>query len=533
MGMANLLRRAVVVRATLCATLFLFVFGAAGRTGESQPDEAQADVRSRWEAANRPDEEVVTQVSLSDIPILHTILPETQNATIHPTVEVDGYYYRFLVESPHGAYEVTSVRKLLKRLHEIDVIEHFRTTEEGNAILEALGESIVNVGKGLGNAVRHPGVTVKRIGSGTGRFLRATGGFFSKPFRRGNPELASGGTDLALLGKGPAGTERRRVAFELGLDVYTQNENVKAILNEIGRKRLLGKLPVGTAVFALPGGAVFTLSLTPMGYDASTERLIRDNDPAELVRTLGLQFEETFGLEYPERESALYRLLHNPNYTPREKAYLLRYFLDLRDLTGMEGALAFLAQVQTHEQASVVCTQVELLSLLHQRGKPLVRFVPVHNTLGGLARDGTLCLVISIDTVRFQGDVPRSLQRSINAAKQVGAQRIAILSTGDIDKASIDLANRMGVLVYDNILRHKVFQRPRHEGDPTLWSALASGKRTAADTTAVQSFPSATGTALEPGPEVPPAPPAPPPASTGSAPARGTAPASALPELMQ
>jgi hypothetical protein len=431
----------------------------------------------RWEAASRPDEDVVRSVRLEEIPVLRHILWTSDSFRIDPVVAVDGYYYRFTIHTDHGDYKVTSVRKLIKRLREIEVMEAIRSSKQGNQLLAGLGASVKTVGRGVGQVVTQPAQTVKRVGAGTGRFLRVAGRLISRPFR--DEERTNTGVDLALLGRGPAGSERRTLAHGLGVDVYTRNERLQEVLNRIARKRVVGKLPVGATMFALPGGSVFTLSLTPMGYDATTEELIRDNSPDELIRVLRTRYGESLGLRDAGSEHPLSRLLENPNYTPRQQAYVYRYLLDLRGVDDLEAALNFLALVNTPEQASVVCAQVELLSLLHQRGKALERFVPVHNTLGAQARDGTLVLVISIDTVRFQGDVPRSLQRSINAARRVEADRIAILSTGDIDAASRRLARQMGVMVFDNILAHETFQRPRHEGDPTVWGgAMADRGRT-------------------------------------------------------
>jgi len=460
------------------SALMLLACGAAVTAAGAE----DAGARSRWNAANRPDEEVVRWVKLSDIPILKSILHASPNYTISEDVEVDGYYYRFFIHTPHGDYEVTSVRKLIKRCHEIDVFEHFRTSEQGNLILQGVGQSFVGVGKGLGAVVRHPGVAAKRVGAGAGRSLRATGGFFSRPFRKSKPALASDGTDRASLGKGPAGGERRRLAHELGLDAYSENENVKTLLNSMARRRLFGKLPIGAAVFALPGGAAFTLSLTPMGYDASTEELIRDNGPTELKRALGLRYAQQFRLDYPKEGAPLMRLLDNPNYTPREQAYLWRYLTDLQGLEGIEDALSFLASVQTHEWASVVSTQVEMLSLLHHRGKPLRRF--------------------------------------------------AILSTGDLDHKSVAFARSKGVLVFHNILENKVFQRPRHEGDPTLWSGVASGgKSTLRASAAARLVRPAPPASPAPEPDAPDLEPAAEPSPTSAPSAKGVGASPAIPEL--
>lgn len=440
-----------------------------GGCAEPPSDEADAvqapehaSVTGEWdESSDRPD----TTVPLSSIRVLDNVLPKSRNYTIDPDVGLDAYYYRFKVRTPHGEYEAVSVRNLVKLGHEIDVLERFRQTDDQNHVWTGISQSASGIGRGAKNLVLHPGQSIKQVGEGAGRFMRATGRIFTAPFREKKPRFASNGVDRALLGRGPAGGERRLMAYELGIDVYTGNPAVQELLNEVARKRVAGKLPLTASVFALPGGTIFALSLTPMGHDPSTEELIRDHSPEELKRVLALRYLEQFGLDYEEPGDPVDDLLDNPNYSPREQAYIWRYLTDLQGVQGVDAAMKFLADQYSVERASIVSAQLELLSLLHSRvpKRRLVKFVPVRNTLGAVSGDNTLCLVISVDTVRFWGDVKTSLELSLKAARKTGADRIEIWSTGDVDEKSVKLANRMGVYVYQNILQHEVFRRPRPE----------------------------------------------------------------------
>jgi hypothetical protein len=395
---------------------------------------------------------------LADIPVLRTVLKSSPNYVIDPLVEVDGYYYNFTVRTKYADYQVLSVRKLIRLCHEIDVVEHFRETDKGGHVMSGVSQSAAGIGRGFGNLILHPVQSVKRAGQGAGKMVRATGGMFSG---KKIETLASDGRDRALMGKGPAGGERRGLAYQMGIDVYTDNPITQELVNNVARKRLAGKLPLTASVFALPGGAVFTLSLTPMGFDPSTEEIIRDNAQGELRFLLAKNYKEQFGLDYQQEGSAVQRLLDNPNYSPREQAYLWRYLKDLSTLEEVGAAFEFLAQVNSPERAEVVSAQMEMLSLLHQRARRLVRFVPIRNTLAALAEDNSLCIVISIDTVRYWSDVRTSLDLTIKAARDLGARQITIWSTGDIDAQSVELARKLGVNVRQDILENPVFQRAR------------------------------------------------------------------------
>ncbi len=439
-----------------------------GESGEVSVEEDFADLRVELGRsggfAAQPEQEgqdSAPVVALSAIRAVTELVPLSDNYTIDERVELDGYYYRFTVHSPHGEYQVLSLRRLLKLCREIEAIEYIRETDEGGHLMEGLGDSLVGLGEGVGNLVLHPGQSVRAVGAGAARFLRATGAFLTAPFRDEEEALADDGVDRSRAGRGLAGGERRRVAFELGLDVYTDNPRVVLVLNEIARLRFAGKLPVNIGLFVVPYGGVLPLSMTPVGTDVATEQLIRDYGPRELKRVLGELYAESFALS-PAETATLERLLGNPNYSPREQAYIARHLQQLRALGGVGEAIAFLAEIRTPEQASVVSAQVELLAAMHLRGKPLAKLAPVLHTLGAVAEDGALVLVTSLDFIPYNEEVERSFQRALDVAGQENATRVEIWSTGEIDPATERMAKRMGVWIRPNALLLPVF-RPSGE----------------------------------------------------------------------
>ncbi len=429
--------------------VLLFAAGCGGQSETPRPDPISPNQTVR---EGRPK----GTVRKDAIPILRTVLKPSPHYRVDDEVGVDGYYYVFTVHSSFGDEEVRSVRELIKTLHEIEVIEEYKQTHEGSHVWEGMKQSAKGVGRGLANLVRHPGQSVKRAGKGVGRVFGALGA----PFRRKPSTTASDGTNRALLGAGPGGGERRLLAAEVGLDVYTDNPHAQAFIKGVAGQRMMGKLPIGSAVFAMPGGILFTLSLTPMGYDPNTEELIRDNGPGELRNRLAARYQQHFGLDYGQ-PGDLRHLLDNPNFSPREQAYILRYLLDMKGVGGLDHAMDFLSRVNSPAYAKIVIAQIEMLALVHKRGKRFQTFVPVRNTLGALATDGTLCFLISIDTVRYWSDVKTSIEAAVAAGRRVGARRVEIWSTGDIDARSVAEAQRYGVSVRQNILEDPAFRRPR------------------------------------------------------------------------
>ena len=95
-------------------------------------------------------------VSLSSITSLNDLSKDNEFFTIDDTVRVDDTFYRFTIKSPHGDYDVTSIKDLLKVCYEIRVIEEYRATEHGGQAWDSAGESLKGIGRGAKQIVKNP-----------------------------------------------------------------------------------------------------------------------------------------------------------------------------------------------------------------------------------------------------------------------------------------------------------------------------------------------------------------------------------------
>ena len=88
------------------------------------------------------------EIPFDDLPALQGILPKkTIHYEIVDPVVVEGNSYTFKIQSPHGEYQVTSITKLLKTCHEIQVIEEYQHTEEGEQVWQGTKEGFKEMGQ--------------------------------------------------------------------------------------------------------------------------------------------------------------------------------------------------------------------------------------------------------------------------------------------------------------------------------------------------------------------------------------------------
>lgn len=453
---------------------------------DGMPAQADAETASRAEATSRaktsgrdeaggllpglpspmaephPDPAAPT-VSLTEILPILGALPDSPHYTIEPAVRMDGPYAVFAVHCAHGTYRVMGVRNLIRICREIDAIEAFRATPQGNQILKGAVGNVKETLRGAGMLVRHPGVTAKRAVWLGGRVLRDTKRFVADPFQPEEERLAADGTDRAAGGRGWLyGPELRKVAWELNVDIYTENPNVHGLVREVAKRRAAGALLIKTGKFMAPGASLILetvaargpgrLTLTPQGASAAVEKRISLNSPEELLYRLGMRYSRLHGLSQPELARAE-ALLENRNYSPREQAYLEHNLYRLRGLGERGAVLRALAETPTPGQARRATAELELLAAIHEGPRPGTAFLALPGLLGFRDGDGRIVCALPYDLAWRTDDELRAVIQGVAAAGQgQGAGGVDLWLLGRQTKAFKDWSREVGFTVHDALL---------------------------------------------------------------------------------
>lgn len=414
-------------------------FNARGFGGESSPSTA----------------------TFSTIAILKNLSRENKYFTIDDNVRIDGHYYRFLIKSPHGDYDVLSTRDVLKTCHEIRVIEEYRATKEGSEAWNAAGESLKNIGRGAKQLVKEPKETAKAFARAGGKLVRSIGRFFKKQ-ADGKPEDKAGdGTDRDKGGEGLfVGKHARQFAAEVGLDVYTDNPYAQALIQEVAKSRSHGSIGTSVGLFFLApvqGLGLLSNALTPNGFDAEAEKLICDESPAELRYVLTEKYKTKLGVECGDG-SPLKALLDNPNYSPREQAYLYFYLKCLmkpeagNGIEGLSGVIEHLGKVKLPVAATFATNQMELLFAYQKYENNLTKLITAANMVGGVTGKQEQIFIIPYDMAGSFPEMKDFLNEMVKSAKTQGAKGTQLWFIGDVMGDFISEAKSRGVVVKKNTL---------------------------------------------------------------------------------
>ena len=400
-------------------------------------------------------------VPFSSIAILKNLSRENKYFTINDTVRIDGHYYRFNIKSPHGEYDVLSTRDVFKTCHEIRVIEEYRATKEGGEAWNAAGESLKNIGRGAKQIVKEPKESAKAFARAGGKLMRSIGRFFKKQGDDKPEEKAGDGTDRDKGGEGFfVGKHARQFAAEVGLDVYTDNPYAQTLIQQVAKARSHGSIgtSVGLFFFApVQGLGLLSNALTPNGFDAETEKLICDEAPDELRYVLTGKYKADLGIECTDG-SPIKTLLDNPNYSPREQAYLYCYFKRLAKpetgdgVEGFTGVIEHLGKIKQPVAATFAVNQMELLLAYQKYEKNLTRLITAANVIGGMTGRQDQVFIVPYDMTGNTVEMKDFLAELAKSAKSQGANVTQLWLVGDAMSDFISEAKSRGITVKKNAL---------------------------------------------------------------------------------
>lgn len=316
-------------------------------------------------------------VSYSQLQHFTTLLPQRSDFyAIDDEVMIAEPFYVFKISSPrHPLTNVTGISDLIKTVAEISIMESYYATPQGSEIWTGVRDSLGGTLEGAKQLVTNPAESAAAMKRSVGRTGRSIKNLFKGIGKE--EEKSSDGVNLEKsAGNAFTVDTARKVAYEMHLDSYTQNEYVRKLLSSIAARRSTGGLAVSaTTTVATMGVPVYSMisstatfvtngALTPGGYVEQTEILLRDNQPAELYRTL-TQHLISNNFVRSEDEPHLQAFFANPNYSPHHKAYIIAFLEKTGDLANLAHVLPTLANAENTRIADALYGQLQLLSALH------------------------------------------------------------------------------------------------------------------------------------------------------------------------
>ena len=326
---------------------------------------------------------------LSAQSILPPELLKSDNHTVLNNVATYDFTYYFTINtrlssSVFGQFEVQGEDMLRMRVQEIKAIAALEEIKKSKAFGKAAKQAVLSPVKGAVSLITHPVGTVSGMSEGAWRLLTRVGEMMQGG--RGEQEESEA---KELIGFSAV---KRQYGYNLGVDVYSSNEDLQKGLNSVSWAGFAGGVGVKLLTMPISGPAGMIISVT--GFSDRMNKLLRDSAPEDL-RKVNRKMLQQMGV----KDSVIKQFLTHPKFSPRHETILVHA---LAEMEGVDNREAFIRQslsAEYEEDAFFYQQLAEMLAGYHKHVEPLREMIPVRRVVAGYTAGRAIVATIPMDYV--------------------------------------------------------------------------------------------------------------------------------------
>ncbi len=333
---------------------------------------------------------------------------------VEETVGSDGYLRIYNVQTPWGRVEVHGDQMMNMRIKEIQALDAMDKTSQSQEFGDALVRAGLKPVEFAGNLVTHPVDTVKNTVSGVGKLFGSIGS--------GIRNAGKSQDNMAESVSGAA-KQRRLIAYDYGIDPYTDLPPLKEKLDQMSRAAAAGGLAVTGAFILIPG--VAGTAISNVSGAQSMNEMVRDDSAAELMdanrKTL---------LRIGVTPDLVEELLANPNFTPTDMTAFAGALGSMGELQNIDVLISRAAAATSRDTAFFMRRNAELMSARQAEQGDITGFVslPAMPLPIATSRDDGLIAVFALDTLAWTKANNEAITALSGAARAQGMGGPFVLS---------------------------------------------------------------------------------------------------------
>lgn len=372
---------------------------------------------------------------------------------LHPTALTDGYMAHFIIESDYGAFECVGVDETRQRIHEAGAIARLAEVSKSDVFADAVKQSIEQPIDAAKEVIKHPKEAVKQVPKTVGHFFKRLGSAIGQAADEIKDRVEERGTDeppapresvrkkISDGFKGGIGFDKAKLecARQLGVDPYTDNEELQERLDKVAWVYFAGGLPVNVGVAAASGGA--SLAVAATGILGRPEELFTLT-PDELAYR---NRESLRVLSVPEEMQK--RFMETADLSLSQKRAVLLALEGLAPAENRASIVDLALRCHTQDQARFLARALELLAARQRSGESrYTRLVVAGRVPAALEAGGALHVPALVDCVSWTEEVADFARRG-----DLRSQRPVLLLSGQItDRALLGFKENGWTLVRPN-----------------------------------------------------------------------------------
>jgi hypothetical protein len=321
-------------------------------------------------------------------------------------VPSDGYVRIYTMQTPWGPVIAHGDHRLQTRFKELAAIDAMERTSDSKEFGDALVKAGLKPVQFAGKLVTDPVDTVKNTVSGVGNLFNSIG---SGIRNRGKTQ------ESAIQSISGAAKQRRLIAYNYGVDPYSDFPPLKQKLDQMSNAAAAGGLVVTGAFIAIPGAAGTVIS--NVSTAGNLNDMVRDYSAAQL-----LDINRKALLKMGVSSAIVDQLLANPNYTPTDATAMTGALGGMGKLRNPDALLGLAGQAANRDDAEFMRWRIELMAAYQQRMKTITGFVAIAGVPMPMAttRDNGLLGIFPLDALSWTASTSRSIGAITQAARAQG-----------------------------------------------------------------------------------------------------------------
>lgn len=334
--------------------------------------------------------------------------PQVQGAgyKVEQRVPSDGYVRIYTLQTPWGPAVAHGDHRLQTRFKELAAVDAMERTSNSKEFGDALVQAGLKPVQFAGKLVTDPVDTVKNTVSGVGNLFNSIGSGIRNMGKTQENAVQS------ITG---AAKQRRLIAYNYGVDPYSQFPPLKQKLDQMSNAAAAGGLVVTGAFIAIPGAAGTIIS--NVSTAGTLNEMVRDYSAAQL-----LDMNRKSLLKMGVSTGVIDQLLANSNYTPTDMTAMTGALAGMGPLQNLDALLGLAGQVASRDDAEFMRWRIELMASYQQKMKTMTGFVAIAGVPMPMAttRSNGLLGIFPLDALSWTSNTSRSITAITQAARAQG-----------------------------------------------------------------------------------------------------------------
>ncbi len=362
----------------------------------------------------------------------NTVLsPEYLSSTYHrvDSVDINNDFYRFVVESDIGHYEIHSLALLKKRVNEIKTISRAINTyeQQDDEFSGELRSQLKVTGNSAVDMLTSPFSTASSLADQlAGNFNATLAGedpYIDQSSRRHSYEPKDQTT----------ATHKRNIAFQLGLDLYTSNMKVQSFLNTVANARSSGRISAGIGL-----SNDITNRANVDEIDFKIKYLMKNRTLAELNNHNG-DWLSGIGIS----ATLINKFIEHPILSPTNKTVIAAYLSKLENVSRLDSFIELVLSANDEVKASIFERLSKILWRYHNK---IENFTAFYNYKGQAAviTDSRRIVFFDYSDLLIWSEIKKNqYEESAKHAKKSGYKGWEVVSFGKISSLASQKMNEL------------------------------------------------------------------------------------------